>query len=143
MCRYFFPNGGSTVETNQSLYHFRYVGSQHRLYDVIELCSGQRPESSVIRLLEFRSHDIYPTRKGWIQLLRDTVTKHYVQETRLEIRRKTLQVMMEVYKSNRQIYEDELLEGVVLPLLCHNGGLDQVEILLVEQRTHSSCRLFF
>jgi len=94
----------------------KYIGSQHLLYDVIEQCSVDRSESSVIRLITYRASGISPTKKGWLTTLRETMTKHYAEETRLEVRRKSLQVLMQVYKSNRQIHEEEILEEVVIPL---------------------------
>ena len=88
------------------------MGSQHRLYDVLELSSAQRPESSVVRLIAFRSNEIYPTKRGWLQLLSNMMQKHFLEENRLEVRKKALQVMMDVYRSNRQIYEEEILDEV-------------------------------
>ena len=38
--------------------------------------------------------------------------KHFLEENRLEVRKKALQVMMDVYRSNRQIYEEEILDEV-------------------------------
>ena len=90
----------------------RYVGSQHRLYEVVEKCSSHRPESSVIRLIDFRSNEIYPTKRGWLQLLYNMMQKHYLGETRVTVRKRALEVMMVVFKSNRQIYEEEILKEV-------------------------------
>ena len=79
---------------------------------MLELSSAQRPESSVVRLIAFRSNEIYPTKRGWLQLLSHMMQRHFLQENRLEVRRKALQVMMDVYRSNRQIYEEEILDEV-------------------------------
>ena len=104
----------STAVVVTSLYVLlnRYVGSQHRLYEVVEKCSSHRPESSVIRLIDFRSNEIYPTKRGWLQLLYNMMQKHFLEETRVMVRKRALEVMMVVYKSNRQIYEEEILKEV-------------------------------
>ena len=102
----------AVVATFLYLFLNRYVGSQHRLYEVVEKCSSHRPESSVIRLIDFRSNEIYPTKRGWLQLLYNMMQKHYLGETRVTIRKRALEVMMVVFKSNRQIYEEEILKEV-------------------------------
>ena len=43
---------------------FRYLGSKQQLYRVIDLCSKDRPESSVIGLISYRAYMIYPTKPG-------------------------------------------------------------------------------
>ncbi len=54
---------------------------------------------------------------AWIRALCDLVEKYYKNETRVPIRLKALSVLMDTYKSNRHIYEEDLLERVVLPFL--------------------------
>jgi len=49
------------------------------------------------------------------------IEKYYKNETRVSIRIKALSVVMDAYKSNRHIYEEDLLERVVLPYL---GAVD-------------------
>ena len=95
----------------------KYVGSKHRLYSVIDQCSCDRQEQSVINLLTYRSNEIYPTKQGWIAMLNEMMEKYYRLEKRSSIRLKSLAIMMEVLRSNRQIYEEEILVRVVLPLL--------------------------
>ena len=95
----------------------RYVGSKHRFYSVVERCYHQRPEYSVISLLIYRANEIYPTRQGWIEALNELMEKYFHKETRPGVRMKALAIMMDVLRSNRQIYEEELLEKVVVPLL--------------------------
>ena len=105
----------------------KYVGSKHRLYDVLDQCASQRPEHSVLNLLSYRSNEIYPTKQGWIATLNELMEKYFRQETRSSIRVRVLAILVDVLRSNRQIYECEILEKVVLPLLtvldqdCYNG----------------------
>ena len=95
----------------------KYVGSKHRLYGVIDQCSYDRPEQSVINLLSYRANEIYPTKQGWITTLNELMGKYFRHDKRSSIRLKVLAIMMDVLRSNRQIYEEELLSRVILPLL--------------------------
>ena len=47
--------------------------------------------------------------------------KFYKNDSRDNVRLKALSTLMDVYKSNRHIYEEDLLERVVLPYL---GSVD-------------------
>jgi tuberous sclerosis protein 2 len=46
-----------------------YRGSKKKLFDVISLCSKQRPEASVLRLIDYRASGLFPTRPGTFRLL--------------------------------------------------------------------------
>jgi hypothetical protein len=46
---------------------------------------------------------------AWICALYDLVEKYYKNETRVPIRVKALSVLMDTYKSNRHIYEEDLV----------------------------------
>ena len=70
-----------------------YRGSKRKLFDVIDLCSEQRPESSVIMLIEYRAYGLYPTQAGWIRSLYDLMDKYYKREHRDSVRIKCLQVL--------------------------------------------------
>ncbi len=116
-----------------------YKGSQRKLFDLIDACASQRPENSVIRLIAYRTKSLYPTNPGrsvtsgtsdtsymrvmvtpvsvWVPGLHDLMDKYYRHETRDNIRIKCLLVLLEKFKSNRHIYEEDLLEKVVLPFL--------------------------
>ena len=95
----------------------KYVGSKHRLYGVIDQCSHDRPEQSIVNLLSYRSNEIYPTKQGWIDTLNELMQKYFRHEKRTNIRIKALEIMMDVLRSNRQIYEEEIILRVVIPLL--------------------------
>ena len=69
----------------------------------------------MIRLLSYRADSLYPTQPGWIRALHELMEKYYKNETRDEVRIKALQVMADVVRSNRHMYEVDLLERVVLP----------------------------
>ena len=115
----------------------KYVGSQHRIYDVIDQCASQRPEDSVLRLITYRSKEIYPTKPRWINALNELMERYFLHETRSNVRIKALNVMMEILKSNRQIYEEELLDSVILPLFISldNEPYDSVSLEVIKALT--------
>ena len=44
--------------------------------------------------------------------------KYYIKDKRPGIRCKALQSLLQVYKSNKQIHEEEILKKLILPHLC-------------------------
>ena len=69
----------------------------------------------MIRLLDYRANDLYPTKKGWISGLHSLVEKYYADVTRTDaVRVRCLQIMGEIVSANRHMYEQDLLERVVL-----------------------------
>ncbi|RXM27679.1 Tuberin [Acipenser ruthenus] len=105
----------STVEElyEQNGYH----GSHERFFGLIETFSDKRPEASVLTLLSFRAHSIHPAKDGWIQNLQRLMEKFFRNETRSNIRIKVLDILSFVLSINRQLYEEELIESVVIPQL--------------------------
>ncbi|XP_064414804.1 tuberin isoform X2 [Latimeria chalumnae] len=107
----------STVEElyEQNGYH----GSEERLFGLIESCSDKRPESSVLTLVSYEAESIHPAKDGWIQTLQRLMEKFFRCESRSAIRTKVLDVLSFVLSINRQLYEEELLDYVVVPQLGH------------------------
>ncbi|XP_070579524.1 tuberin-like [Ptychodera flava] len=103
----------SLHESNQ------FHGSAERLFDIVENWTHQRPESSVLRLIAYKAQVIHPTKEGWIQNLQNLMDKYFKQDKRTCIRVKVLTVLSFVLSSTRHIYEDDLIELVVLPQLSH------------------------
>ncbi|XP_036393282.1 tuberin isoform X1 [Megalops cyprinoides] len=94
-----------------------YHGSSERFFCLIEKCSDKRPESSVLTLISYRAHSIQPAKDGWIQNLHRLMEKFFRNESRSAIRIKVLDVLSFVLSTNRQLYEEELIEVVVIPHL--------------------------
>uniref|UniRef100_A0A8C9SA23 Tuberin n=1 Tax=Scleropages formosus TaxID=113540 RepID=A0A8C9SA23_SCLFO len=95
-----------------------YHGSSERFFALVEKCSDKRPESSVLTLISYRAQSIQPAKDGWIQSLHRLVEKFFSRnESRSAIRIKVLDVLSFVLSINRQIYEEELIEMVVIPQL--------------------------
>ena len=68
----------NTISTFESLSaEKKYRGSQQKLFHLIDKCSRYRPAESVIRLLEYRAKDLYPTKSGWISGLHALMDKYY------------------------------------------------------------------
>ncbi|CAG0892665.1 unnamed protein product, partial [Darwinula stevensoni] len=91
--------------------------SPDRLYDLIESASLKRREESVLHLLEYRKRTIQPVTIDWLPKLISMVDKYYVQETRPAIRLHMLSILKDVVRMNSPLYEEELLEKIVLPSL--------------------------
>ena len=68
----------NTISTFESLSAEKtYRGSKQKLFQLIDKCSRYRPDESVIRLLEYRAKDLYPTKSGWITGLHSLMDKYY------------------------------------------------------------------
>ncbi|XP_072337688.1 tuberin isoform X2 [Scyliorhinus torazame] len=96
-----------------------YHGPQERLFTLIEKCSDKRPEISVLTLVSYRAQSIHPAKHCWIQNLQKLMEKFFRNENRSTIRKKTLDVLSFVLSINRQLYEEELIEAIVIPQLGH------------------------
>ncbi|XP_053221600.1 tuberin isoform X3 [Podarcis raffonei] len=94
-------------------------GSKKRYFELVEKCASQRPESSVLNLITYRAQSIHPAKDSWIQKLQGLMERFFRNETRSAIRIKVLHVLSFVLSVNRQIYEEELINLVVLSQLAH------------------------
>ncbi|XP_071106055.1 tuberin-like isoform X2 [Haliotis cracherodii] len=118
--------------------HGHFLGSPHRFFTILELCSNNRSESSVEMLMEHQAQAIHPGKEQWMQSLNHLMDKYFRQETRTGIRKKALDILSHVLSINKHVYESDLIERVVLPHLGHiESDLDPevrkvtVEMLLV------------
>ncbi|XP_071965999.1 tuberin-like isoform X2 [Antedon mediterranea] len=94
-------------------------GSSTDLFDVIERFSHIRPESSVLLLVGYRAQAIHPTREEWIHNMKHLMEKYFKNEKRTVIRERILKVLSYVLSSTSHLYEEELIEALVLPYLRH------------------------
>ncbi|KAJ9583770.1 hypothetical protein L9F63_021894, partial [Diploptera punctata] len=109
-----------TISTVEQLIELgQYSSSVHRIYELIERCSAARPEPSVLRLITYLSTSIIPTRSLWLSKLNSLLEKYFKQESRTNIRVKVLDVLANVISTNRAIYEDDMIERIVIPHLQH------------------------
>nr|KAF6491372.1 TSC complex subunit 2 [Molossus molossus] len=107
----------TTVEElcDQNEFH----GSQERYFELIERCADQRPESSLLNLISYRAQSIHPAKVGWIHNLQLLMEKFFRSESRSAVRIKVLDVLSFVLLINRQFYEEELINTVVISQLSH------------------------
>jgi len=61
-------------------------GSVNRVFDIIEMSSRYRPESSVLSLISYRAKEVVPTEVEWLTRLDELVDRYYKMETRPNIR---------------------------------------------------------
>ncbi|KAI2668108.1 Tuberin [Labeo rohita] len=134
----------STVEElyEQNDFH----GSSQRFFSLVEKCADKRPDASVLTLISYRAQSIQPAKDGWLQNLLKLMEKFFRSgsftkdlesriinksleitslsvcvcvrnESRTMIRIKVLHILSFVLSTNRQLYEEELIEVVVIPQL--------------------------
>ena len=94
-----------------------YSGNPGQLYALIESCSAQRSETSILRLLTFRAKDINAQCPSWIQDLRDLLWNYYFQDGRATVRIKVVNILRASYRCNRHLHDAALLQQVILPIL--------------------------
>lgn len=97
----------------------QFNGSVARLYELIERCAHERPELSVLRLVNYTAESIVPTKHMWLSRLHTLLQRYFRQETRTKVRIRVIEILSNVIKLNRIRYEDELIERIVVPHLQH------------------------
>ncbi|XP_047220193.1 tuberin isoform X3 [Girardinichthys multiradiatus] len=110
-----------------------YHGSTEKFFSLVEKCADKRPDASVLTLISYRAQSIQPAKDGWIQSLYCLMEKFFRNETRSVIRIKVLHILSFVLSTNRQLYEDELIEKVVIPQL--SGIAEDRDLAVRKQAT--------
>uniref|UniRef100_A0A3B4ESQ3 Tuberin n=1 Tax=Pundamilia nyererei TaxID=303518 RepID=A0A3B4ESQ3_9CICH len=110
-----------------------YHGSTEKFFSLVEKCADKRPDASVLTLISYRAQSIQPAKEGWIQSLHRLMEKFFRNETRSVIRIKVLHILSFVLSTNRQLYEDELIEMVVIPQL--SGIAEDRDLAVRKQAT--------
>ncbi|XP_030434950.1 tuberin isoform X1 [Gopherus evgoodei] len=107
----------TTVEElcDQNEFH----GSEERFFELVERCADQRPESSLLNLITYKAQSIHPAKDGWIHNLKVLMERFFRNECRSAVRIKVLDVLSFVLSINRQFYEEELINVVVISQLAH------------------------
>ncbi|KAG8338359.1 Tuberous sclerosis 2-like protein [Homalodisca vitripennis] len=104
-----------TIETMIELGQF--TGSVRAVFQLIDRCSSIRPESSVMRLINYLSGSVVSAQANWLGKLHSILDRYLHQETRTNIRLRALEVLSNVFQENRLHFEEELIDQVVLPHL--------------------------
>ncbi|XP_061625573.1 tuberin isoform X5 [Phyllopteryx taeniolatus] len=110
-----------------------YHGSTEKFFSLVEKCADKRPDASVLTLISYRAQSIQPAKDGWIQSLHRLMEKFFRNEGRSVIRIKVLHILSFVLSTNRQLYEDELIEMVVIPQL--SGIAEDRDLAVTKQAT--------
>ncbi|XP_056443146.1 tuberin isoform X2 [Gadus chalcogrammus] len=108
-------------------------GSTEKFFSLVEKCADKRPDSSVLTLISYRAQSIQPAKDGWIQNLHRLMDTFFKNESRSGIRIKVLHILSFVLSTNRQLYEEELIEAVVLPQL--SGIAEDRDLAVRKQAT--------
>ncbi|XP_047125986.1 tuberin isoform X2 [Hydra vulgaris] len=85
-------------------------GSVSRFFSIVESCSEDRPESSIITLLTYYEEQITPTRDDWFELFRRVLDNYLKKEKRTSIRVRVIEMITFVFSHHKHKYEDELIE---------------------------------
>nr|XP_036857686.1 tuberin isoform X8 [Manis javanica] len=89
------------------------------LLDIIGRLLQQLRESSLLNLITYRAQSIHPAKDGWIHNLQALMERFFRHESRSAVRIRVLDVLSFVLLINRQFYEEELINSVVISQLCH------------------------
>ncbi|XP_075420589.1 tuberin isoform X11 [Tenrec ecaudatus] len=102
----------TTVEElcDQNEFH----GPRDRFFELVERHAEQRPEASILNLISYRAQSIHPAKDGWVHHLQRLMERFFRSESRSAVRIKVLAVLSFVLLINRQFYEEELINSVVL-----------------------------
>ncbi|XP_036326268.1 tuberin-like [Rhagoletis pomonella] len=98
----------------------------NRIYDLIERVAENRTETSVLKLIEYRSTKVTATRPQWLQVLNDFVCRFYKMPN-TNVRLKAIQSLVRIMDLNRFSYEEEILDRVVIPQfsqIAHEADLE-------------------
>ncbi|XP_065085709.1 tuberin isoform X2 [Ochlerotatus camptorhynchus] len=90
-----------------------------KIYGLIEKVSIERPEASVRGLIEYMTTKISATRPQWLLELCSFMDRFYKMKNTM-IRIYAVQALVRIMAVNRAIYEEEILERIVI---VHLGGI--------------------
>ncbi|XP_017770423.1 PREDICTED: tuberin [Nicrophorus vespilloides] len=101
-------------------------GNINQFYNLIQDCSAIRPDTSVIGLISYLAQEITPNKPMWIIKLNTLMNNYYKYENerRTTIRLKVLEVVSYIVQLNKMLYEEELIDRIILP---HLNNLQMVK----------------
>ncbi|CAG8460668.1 4214_t:CDS:2 [Racocetra fulgida] len=103
-----------TLHTSSS-----FVGSTSRFISLIQDLRDHISENTIIMLLDYydAEHTLYPSSPDWLVMLVDVVNTFYIKRSLSKVRQKIFTMTMTVYEVTKDIYQDKLLEAVIIPML--------------------------
>lgn len=102
--------------------------NEEKIYSVIERISNKRPESSVIKLINFKTSKINAMMPEWLKELTNFMERFYRNEVHQSIRLATIEHFKEIISLNRACYEEEILEKVVIVIFSDIAQEHDVKI---------------
>ncbi|KAK6732660.1 hypothetical protein RB195_016805 [Necator americanus] len=87
------------------------------LYDLIEKCADRRPDTSVVKLIQYRSMNLTPLTPNWIPSMLQLVRRYSGESQRPERRSKAMSELHAFYTKYRLLYEHELVTQLMIPIL--------------------------
>ncbi|KAG0720159.1 Tuberin [Chionoecetes opilio] len=99
------------IEQLHALHQFG--GSAEKFFSLIDKYSHLRPESSVMRLLDYLALRVDPLRPHWLANLGTLLNQYFRRDPRPNVRTKALAILSEVYNRNRYTYGKEVVRNVI------------------------------
>ncbi|KAJ1358100.1 hypothetical protein KIN20_016410 [Parelaphostrongylus tenuis] len=103
------------------------------LYDLIEKCADRRPDTSVVKLIQYRSMNLTPLTPNWIQRMLQLVRRYSAETQRIERRSKAMSELHSFYIKYRLLYEHELVTQLMIPILqdTENESSSRIQYLML------------
>ncbi|WKX96204.1 hypothetical protein Q1695_012557 [Nippostrongylus brasiliensis] len=87
------------------------------LYDLIEKCADKRPDTSIVKLIQYRAMNLTPLIPDWISRMLQLVRRYSNETQGPERRSKALSELHAFYTKYRLLYEHELVTQLMIPIL--------------------------
>ncbi|CAG8495580.1 25622_t:CDS:2 [Gigaspora margarita] len=96
-------------------------GPISRFISLIQDLRDYISENTILMLLDYyeAEHALYPSSPDWLVMLVDVVNTFYIKRSSPNVRQRILTMTMDVYEITKDIYQEKLLEAVILPMLTN------------------------
>ncbi|RHZ88589.1 hypothetical protein Glove_22g105 [Diversispora epigaea] len=96
-----------------------FEGPNSRFIDLIQKLRDYVSENTIIMLLDYYDSEnaLYPSSPDWLVMLVDVVNTFFIKKSTFKIRWRVLKMAIDVYEITKDIYLDQLIEAVILPML--------------------------
>ncbi|CAG8494595.1 15660_t:CDS:1 [Acaulospora morrowiae] len=96
-----------------------FKGPTSHFIGLIQKLRDHVSENTIIMLLDYydSEHALYPSSPDWLVMLVDVVNTFFIVKKNSNIRVRVLKTAIDVYEITKDIYQDQLMEAVILPML--------------------------
>lgn len=103
------------------------------LYDLIEKCADRRPDTSVVKLIQYRAMNLTPLTPDWISRMLQLVRRYSNESQGPERRSKAMSELHAFYTKYRLLYEHELVTQLMIPILqdTENESSSRIQYLML------------